>query len=158
MTVRKPLSVALLHAALATGAACSALGWPGSAAIAAHAAVSALQPGPSDTDRFNAILESYDSWRNAAYPESALRRGIEDFAGELTDTSIAGVHKRQAALERLLDELRTIDASKLSAASQINPLDGIQIDLTVNGNRIGGTLFPFDKLRMKSSVNYRRRP
>jgi uncharacterized protein (DUF885 family) len=143
MTVRKPLSVALLHAALATGAACSALGWPGSAAIAAHAAFSALQPGPSDTDRFNAILESYDSWRNAAYPESALRRGIEDFAGELTDTSIAGVHKRQAALERLLDELRTIDASKLSAADARDyALFRRDLELSADGFRFNGWMMP----------------
>ena len=58
--------------------------------------------------------------RVAAYPESALRRGVETYAGELTDTSLAGVRRRNAALAGFLEELRAIDASALSAADRLD--------------------------------------
>ena len=74
----------------------------------------------STTRRFVEIVAAYDAWREAAYPESALRRGVETYAGELTDTSLAGVRRRNAALAGFLEELRAIDASALSAADRLD--------------------------------------
>ena len=112
-----------------------------SASDAIHASAAAADR--TETERFDAVLESYDHWRNAAYPESALRRGIEDFAGELTDTSIAGVHKRQAALERFLDELRSIDAAKLSPAdARDHALFRRDLELSADGFRFNAWMMP----------------
>jgi uncharacterized protein (DUF885 family) len=66
------------------------------------------------TEQFENIAKSYDEFRLTVYPEYALGRGIKDRAGELTDTSLAGVNKRAAVVRSLLAMLREIDASKLS--------------------------------------------
>ena len=45
-------------------------------------------------------------------------------------------------------------ASDLSAASQINPLDGISIELSINGNSVGKTAVPLENLQLKSKIEY----
>jgi uncharacterized protein (DUF885 family) len=71
---------------------------------------------PAATRAFAELVAAHDEWRLAAYPEYALRRGIESRAGELTDTSLAGIHKRQAWLVDFLELVRKVDAAKLSHA------------------------------------------
>jgi uncharacterized protein (DUF885 family) len=71
---------------------------------------------PAVTAQFAALVAAYDEWRRTVYPEYALRRGDETRAGELTDTSLAGVHKRQAWSANFLDELRAVDPRRLGPA------------------------------------------
>ena len=54
------------------------------------------EPDGDATSRFESVLESYDAWRLTSYPEYALRRGVKDRAGELTDNSLSGIHRRHA--------------------------------------------------------------
>lgn len=78
----------------------------------------AADEDPVATARFNELVEAHDEWRMTVFPEYALRRGIETRAGELTDASLAGYHKRNAWLEVLLADLRQIDPATLSAADR----------------------------------------
>jgi uncharacterized protein (DUF885 family) len=96
-------------------------------------------------ERFNGLVEAHDQWRLTVYPEYALRRGIEDRAGELTDTTLAGIHKRQAWSERFLAELREIDVSKLPAAdARDHFLLASEMQLAVDGFRFNGWMIPVD--------------
>lgn len=68
----------------------------------------------SAAEQFESIAKAYDDFRLTVYPEYALRRGVKDRAGELTDASLAGIHKRAAVVKALLESLRGIDATQLS--------------------------------------------
>jgi len=106
----------------------------------------ALSPHPTDGDapaKFAELVEAHDAWRLTVYPEYALRRGVEDRAGELTDTSLAGVHKRQAWCERFLEELRTIDPAALAPSDARDYfLLRRDIELGVDGFRFGAWMMP----------------
>ena len=67
---------------------------------ASAADVSAAQL--SAAEEFDQLAKAYDAFRLTVYPEYALRRGVKDRAGELTDTSLAGVHKRRAGAATIL--------------------------------------------------------
>lgn len=97
------------------------------------------------TARFEALVAEYDGWRRTVYPEWALRKGYEERAGELTDVSIAGIHKRQAQIGLFLEELRTIPREKLSARDRLDAdLLERELRLSVNGHRFGGWMIPID--------------
>ncbi len=95
------------------------------------------------TTRFAAILEGHDNFRLVAFPEYALRRGVETRAGELTDTSLMGVRRRQAVLTNLLRELNELDASKLSVNDARDyALLQRELQLGVDGFRFGAWMMP----------------
>ena len=83
---------------------------------AAPAQAAATSADPQVTRAFVELVEAHDDWRLAAFPEYALRRGVETRAGELTDSSLAGIHKRQAWMVEFIELVRKIDATKLSAS------------------------------------------
>ena len=110
------------------------------------AATLALAPLPAEGDspaRFAELVKVHDEWRLTVFPEYALRRGVEDRAGELTDTSLAGVHKRQAWGERFLEELRTVDPATLSPADARDYLSVVRVRGRSEGVErcLEGTLF-----------------
>ncbi len=97
------------------------------------------------TARFNAIVDAHDQWRLTVFPEYALRRGIEDRAGELTDTTLAGIHKRHAAAVDFLTELDQIDAKALSPEDARDYfLLRRDLALGVEGFRFNGWMMPVD--------------
>ncbi len=51
----------------------------------------------------------------------------------------------------------SLSASKLSVATQINPLDGVTTELEVNGKSAGKTIIPVENLSLKSSISYKMR-
>ncbi len=113
----------------------------------AHAAAFQSAPhlaAPNEaTERFQAFLAGYEAWRLVVYPESALKRGIEDRAGELTDTTVAGVAKRHSAMLNFLTEFRAIDASALTAADRLDyDLLVRELALAEEGFRFGGWMMP----------------
>jgi uncharacterized protein (DUF885 family) len=85
---------------------------------ASAADVSAAQL--SAAAEFDQLAKAYDAFRLTVYPEYALRRGVKDRAGELTDTSLAGVHKRRAGAATILESLREIDVNALSPADKLD--------------------------------------
>jgi uncharacterized protein (DUF885 family) len=74
----------------------------------------------SAAETFDQLAKAYDAFRLTVYPEYALRRGVKDRAGELTDTSLAGVHKRRAAAATILESLREVDVGALSPADRLD--------------------------------------
>ncbi|MFM1867241.1 MAG: hypothetical protein RL591_649, partial [Planctomycetota bacterium] len=114
------------------------------ARIVANADVNANADADS-TARFEALVAEYDGWRRTVYPEWALRKGYEERAGELTDVSIAGIHKRQAQIALFLEELRAIPREKLSARDRLDAdLLERELRLSINGHRFGGWMIPID--------------
>ena len=112
-------------------------------AAAAAAAPAPLQSPGDAASRFAELVATHDEWRLTVYPEYALRRGNEVRAGELTDTSLAGVHKRQAWTERFLEELRGIDPNELPALDARDYfLLRRDIELGVDGFRFGAWMMP----------------
>ena len=102
-------------------------------------------PDANTAARFNELVEAHDQWRLTVYPEYALRRGIEDRAGELTDRTLAGIHKRQAWSERFLGELREVDPTRLSAAdARDHFLLARELQLGVDGFRFHAWMIPVD--------------
>jgi uncharacterized protein (DUF885 family) len=98
---------------------------------------------PAVTAQFAALVAAYDEWRRTVYPEYALRRGDETRAGELTDTSLAGVHKRQAWSANFLDELRAVDPRRLGPADARDYfLLRRDFELGAEGFRFGAWMMP----------------
>ena len=116
----------------------------GPPAVAQPAATTPTTAASADaTAKFNAIVEAQDAWRMIVYPEYALRRGIRARAGELTDASLAGINKRQATSEQFLEELRAIDAGKLSPADARDyALMRRELELGSEGFRFNGWMMP----------------
>ena len=90
------------------------------------------------TERFHAYIDGYEAWRLVVNPEYALKRGFRDRAGELTDTTVAGVHQRQSAMVNFLNEFRAIDAAALS------PVDRLDYDLLVRELTLSDEGFRFN--------------
>ncbi len=98
---------------------------------------------PAATRAFAELVAAHDEWRLAAYPEYALRRGIESRAGELTDTSLAGIHKRQAWLVDFLELVRKVDAATLSPADARDYfLFRRDLELAADGFRFNSWMMP----------------
>lgn len=95
------------------------------------------------TERFRQLADEYEAWRLTVYPEMALRRGVELRAGELTDTSLAGVHKREAQLEIFLSDLRGVDPATLSDGDRLDlALLTRDLALSIDGFAFGGWMMP----------------
>ena len=94
------------------------------------------------TERFHAYIDGYEAWRLVVNPEYALKRGFRDRAGELTDTTVAGVHQRQSAMVNFLNEFRAIDAAALS------PVDRLDYDLLVRELTLSDEGFRFNSWMM----------
>jgi uncharacterized protein (DUF885 family) len=139
--LRNALRTMPLAAALAFSLAADPLLATPAALPDARAALTLDDENP--TARFRAIVQAYDDFRLTVYPEYALRRGIKDRAGELTDTSLAGVHKRAAVVATLLDELRGLDTAALSAADALDhALLARDLALSVEGFRFNAWMMP----------------
>lgn len=101
------------------------------------------EPAGDATSRFESVLESYDAWRLTSYPEYALRRGVKDRAGELTDNSLSGIHRRQAEMGHFLEELRAIPATELSERDRRDhALLVRELALSADGFRFNGWMMP----------------
>ncbi len=85
-------------------------------ALSAPEQAAAPAADPKVTREFAELVSAHDEWRLTVFPEYALRRGIETRAGELTDSSLAGIYKRQAWTVEFLELVRKVDAAKLSPA------------------------------------------
>jgi uncharacterized protein (DUF885 family) len=97
----------------------------------------------SATAQFAALVQAHDDFRLVSYPEYALRRGVKDFAGMLTDTTIAGVHRRRAAAADILESLRAVDTAALSAADRLDhALLVRELALAEDGFRFGAWMMP----------------
>ena len=108
-----------------------------------RAAQSTPEADPAVTARFAELVAAYDEWRRTVHPEYALRRGDETRAGELTDTSLAGVHKRHAWSANFLEELRAVDARRLSPAdARDHFLLRRDFELGAEGFRFGAWMMP----------------
>ncbi|MFM1823912.1 MAG: hypothetical protein RI967_2178 [Planctomycetota bacterium] len=102
-------------------------------------------PGtPQDAAReFETVLEAYDQWRLSSYPEYALRRGVKDRAGELTDNSLSGIHRRQAEMAHFLEALRALPAGELSERDRRDhALLVRELALSADGFRFNGWMMP----------------
>jgi uncharacterized protein (DUF885 family) len=96
-----------------------------------------------ETARFDAIAADYDAFRLTVYPEYALQRGIKDRAGEWTDTSLAGVHKRAAQVVEFVGLLREVDPAKLSERDRTDhALLLRELALSDEGFRFGSWMMP----------------
>ena len=139
--LRNALRIAPLATALA-------LSLPGATLLAAPLEGAAARPAASaddesPTERFRALVQAYDDFRLTVYPEYALRRGVKDRAGELTDTSLAGVNKRAAVVANLLEELRSVDVKALSADDALDhALLTRDLALSVDGFRFNSWMMP----------------
>ncbi|MFM7132937.1 MAG: DUF885 domain-containing protein [Planctomycetota bacterium] len=112
-------------------------------ALPAAVAAASGSTDPEATRRFEALVAEHDAWRLTVYPEYALRRGEELRAGELTDMSIAGIHKRHAQLVLFLEEARAIDAERLSPRDRLDCLlFRRDLELAVAGHAFNGWMMP----------------
>lgn len=122
------------------------------AALAGPSAAETAPPGTAEgpsaasedaARRFETVLGSYDAWRLSSFPEYALRRGIRDRAGELTDNSLSGIHRRQAEMGHFLDELQTIPADRLDERDRRDhALLVRELALSQDGFRFNGWMMP----------------
>jgi uncharacterized protein (DUF885 family) len=97
----------------------------------------------SATERFHSLVKSYDEFRLTVYPEYALRRGVKDRAGELTDVSLAGINRRNAEIAILLGSLREIDSAKLSPKDTLDHALLVRdLALSVDGFRFNAWMMP----------------
>ena len=115
------------------------------AAAAVPAAAQAAAPTvcTEETARFDSIAAEYDAFRLVVYPEYALQRGVKDRAGEWTDTSLAGVHKRAAQIVEFVGLLREVDPAKLSERdSTDHALLLRELALSDEGFRFGSWMMP----------------
>jgi uncharacterized protein (DUF885 family) len=139
--LRNALRIAPLATALA-------LSLPGATLLATPLEGAAARPAvsaddESPTERVRALVQAYDDFRLTVYPEYALRRGVKDRAGELTDTSLAGVNKRAAVVANLLEELRSVDVKSLSADDALDhALLTRDLALSVDGFRFNSWMMP----------------
>ncbi len=137
-----PFSALLLALPLASTPTRTA--WAANVQESASATTQGSSDQRAETDAaFDRFVAEYDGWRRTVYPEWALRKGYEERAGELTDVSIAGIHKRQAQLELFLEELRAITRENLSARDRLDAdLLERELRLSVDGHRFGGWMMP----------------
>lgn len=135
------LPFALVAAVAAAYLPCPTLHAAGAAPIAVKAG--APDDDQTPTERFRAIVQAYDDFRLTVYPEYALRRGVKDRAGELTDVSLAGINKRAATVAILLDDLRAIDAAALGPDDALDhALLTRDLALSVEGFRFNAWMMP----------------
>ena len=146
---RLPLAAfvaSILAPAAAPWCGFAALAWAAPAVARPAAAVERAGATETDegvTERFRALVASYDAFRLTVYPEYALRRGFKDRAGELTDVSLAGINRRAAEVAIFLDALREIDATKLPPADALDhALLTRDLALSVDGFRFNAWMMP----------------
>ncbi len=102
-----------------------------------------LQQDAALTARLNQLIDAHDEWRLVVFPEYALKRGHETRAGELTDSSLAGIHRRNATVVQFLEEARAIDPAHLSDADARDyHLFRRDLELSVDGFRFGAWMMP----------------
>jgi len=116
----------------------------GGASPTAAAPATAGAPVSDDaTARFNDLVKAYDAWRLYEFPDYALRRGVRDRAGELTDVSLRGIHKRQMELSIMVEDLRAIDPKLLSERdARDHALLVRDLSLSTEGFRFNGWMMP----------------
>jgi uncharacterized protein (DUF885 family) len=138
---------ALSRTTLAVLAALAAPAAAGASTAALQAETAAPVPAPAvcadESARFDAIAADYDAFRLTVYPEYALQRGIKDRAGEWTDTSLAGVHKRAAQVVEFVGLLREVDPARLSERDRTDhALLLRELELSDEGFRFGSWMMP----------------
>jgi uncharacterized protein (DUF885 family) len=132
-----------LAALIALSAGLTALAPPAAAAPAANLGPAPQAQDQNATERFRSIVKGYDDFRLTVYPEYALRRGIKDRAGELTDVSLAGINKRAAEVALILESLRELDATKLSPEDALDHALLVRdLALSVDGFRFNAWMMP----------------
>jgi len=111
--------------------------------LTVRADLPAVQACADETARFEGIVAEHDAFRLTVYPEYALGRGVTDRAGEWTDASLAGIHKRAAQVGEFIALLREIDRAKLSANDRTDlALLLRELELSDEGFRFGSWLMP----------------
>jgi uncharacterized protein (DUF885 family) len=102
---------------------------------------------PSEGEKLHAIFASQWEWALREFPEYATMLGDYRYNARLTEMSAEAIERRREQTRKALEEVRTIDRSKLGAADRLNyDLYVEQLEQQIAGFRFPGETVPINQM------------
>jgi uncharacterized protein (DUF885 family) len=102
---------------------------------------------PSEGEKLHAIFASQWEWALREFPEYATMLGDYRYNARLTEMSAEAIERRREQTRKALEEVRTIDRSKLSEADRLNyDLYVEQLEQQIAGFRFPGETVPINQM------------
>jgi uncharacterized protein (DUF885 family) len=102
---------------------------------------------PSEGEKLHAIFASQWEWALREFPEYATMLGDYRYNARLTEMSAEAIERRREQTRKALEEVRTIDRSKLNEADRLNyDLYVEQLEQQIAGFRFPGEIVPINQM------------